>query len=199
MTNSKSKFITRSPRYIISDEDDNIIIFTSDQKNSTSCRADCLNISGSGLGFIVENDYAPDFGEIIKLDFNIPNQNKVSWWGRVVRLSEYSEEKWWKQNKKYENLVFVAIHFHDIPDGQREQIEDVLRIKFRNIQKAKLRALIQAQKDFLKLHLKSIILYFSLILLTFCFLWLLTLPFGNYDKDHGSPWGQRFRSILKSK
>ncbi|MCB0415657.1 MAG: PilZ domain-containing protein, partial [Bdellovibrionales bacterium] len=158
MSPTVKKFITRSPRYVIDENDSNFLLFKNDKPGSENCRAEFIDISGTGVAFIVESDFAPNFGEVIKLDFEVPGYQKVSWWGRVVRINEYSEQKWWKQTQTYEDLVFVGVHFHNLPEGQKEAIEKALYDKFKKIKIQRRKEKKQAIKAWVKTYGKTILI-----------------------------------------
>lgn len=196
MARKIKEFVKRAPRYMITPEDNCLCKFSKEHE-SESLTVEFHNISSTGLAFITDRDFAPQFGETIKLQFTLPHlDHKLEWWGRVVRMHELHTRQWWQNQDEKEDLVVVAVHFQNFPEGQKENIEQALRKQFVELRRKKRLQWILGFIQFLSNHKWKIIGISSLIVFTVAFLYFISRPSENYDAKRGSPWGQRFKSLI---
>lgn len=193
MARKLKQFLPRAPRYRISSEDDSKIFFRY-AGSSKVIEAEIINISVTGLGFVTTKENLPEYGEIIKIEFTVPESGKMAWNGKVLRINEYRKNKWWAQTEEAEdNFVFVGLQFHDLPPGHLETIHQGLQKKIDLVLERKKEERIKAIFDFIGLNKWKLIIYSVLIVSMLYFFFFITQPTGSYDSERGAPWGQRFK------
>ncbi|MCB0364095.1 MAG: PilZ domain-containing protein [Bdellovibrionaceae bacterium] len=193
MTQVLRRFVPRAPRYVLRPTDNRFLRFAyqDDRKHTFSTRF--LNVSETGLAFVVDRDCVPHIGDFIKVEFPVPGQEQVAWFARVVRIEEYRPPRAWQKRLDKENdEVMVAVRFHDLPDGHRSTIRDGLNHKFNEVLKERQKDSVFQLLSYITAHFWKACLYLGLALATFGILYAFSRPTPKYDKDRGSPWGQRY-------
>jgi hypothetical protein len=159
-----------------------------------------VDISTTGVSFVVPREQAPFIFDKIKVEIPLDGGEQIAWWGKTVRVEEYSRLKWYlKKDDFYEDQVLVAIRFEDLPEGHVARIRKTLDKKFTEIEAEK-RA--EARKNWALMwvnHTWEMVFYVAVVLLGFYVLWALAQPSENYDAEKGSPWGQRMWHLDPSK
>ena len=158
-----------------------------------------INISQTGLAFLVSQKVLregfPHVGESIKIEVPVPGGDQFAWWAKVVRIEEY--ENPWKRfesdNFWNEDLVMVAVRFENLPVGHLDILRTGLAKRFEEITAEEALHRRRELVEWWNLHWRSLFLYAVMTLMTFGLLYWLSLPGENYDAQHGSPWGQRFK------
>lgn len=188
------KLIRRAHRYILDPSDNHMLVFSGEQ-SAERIQADIINISTTGVGFLVDSEKAPHFGTIIKMQFSVPNHGIIAWWGRVVRVEVFERHKPWSKEATADKTeyVFVGIAFEHLPDGHLENLREGLKEKFIQVARRRRLQKLLVAWDFITQFKVQIILYTSLTLGTIYALYALTRPTENYDRHRGTPWGQRFQ------
>jgi hypothetical protein len=154
-----------------------------------------LNLSESGVAFLLSPDVEVHFGERMKVEIPVPSGERIAWWGRVVRVQEYEGRTWLfgKDPFRDDPKIMVAVRFDELPEGHSRAIR-------KGIEKSFMRAMReQHYRNWLyyrslALHnIGKVILYACLIAFTVAFLWYFTRPSANYDAKRGAPWGDRYK------
>ncbi len=191
------RFVARAPRYVLRTGDNQLLRFANNKVNHRSLTTRFVNVSETGLAFVVDQSQSPKMGEIIKLEFPVPGGEQVAWFGKVTRLEQIFDRPWWAERNaahKPED-VLVGVQFVDLPDGHRENIRAHLHQRFRDLlQEMRMRKFRIAQNWILD-HSWQILVYILASALTVTILYLLAQPNGNYDPKKGTPWGHRFDKV----
>ena len=141
-------------------------------------------------------DEAPQFGEMLKVEFTVPGMQKMAWWARVVRVSEIENKKWWMKKSEDDQFIakyaFVALNFKDLPSGHKNSIRTALHEKFLELQKLRRQRKLKQILEFINENKWKLLAFMSLLMLSVGVLYFLSQPSANYDPKRGSPWGQRF-------
>lgn len=192
MTQRLRKFIARAPRYVLRADDLQFLRFAPEENADNIYSTRFINVSETGLAFLVERDLVPNLGDVIKIEFPVPNSDTIAWFARVIRMEEY-ERGGWRPRHRRSDEILVGVRFLDLPEGHRKHIRKGLEEKF-------LEALKQNRKESLKSFLSYIfntysklIFYAVCALATFALLYYLAQPSDNYDAKRGAPWGERFK------
>jgi hypothetical protein len=165
-----------------------------DRRNSYATRF--INVSETGLAFLVDRDCAPHIGEFIKVEFPVPGTGQIAWFARVVRIEEYHPPRTWhKRLDKEDDEILVAVHFDDLPEGHRKAIRAGLNQKFTEVLKERQKDNFFQLMSFLTAHFWKTLLYVGLALATVAILYVFSRPNENYDPKRGAPWGQRFPAL----
>lgn len=195
MEQTARKFINRAPRYILRTTDNQMLRFAAHDDSHRSHTTRFINISETGLAFLIDRSSCPNIGEFIKLEFPVPGGEQIAWFGKVVRIEEYNPHPWWsdKKNEDPTSEIVVGVRFHDLPEGHKRSISSHLQEKFKQLYKDKQIAAYQLMIRFFVENLWKMFIYSLAAALAAGILYFLSLPTATYDAKHGSPWGQRFK------
>lgn len=194
MANPLRRFVARAPRYILRPNDNQMLRFAPNHVHNRSFSTRFVNVSESGLAFVIDRASAPRIGEFLKVEFPVPGGEQIAWFAKVVRLEEVDKHPWWNRQALAEDPgVLVGLQFHQLPRGHREAIRVHLQEKFHEIIKTRRSAKWRVVNEFLREYGWKIFMYAISTLLTFGILYLISRPTPSYDPEHGSPWGQRFK------
>ena len=176
MTETLKKFIPRAPRYVLKPVDERFLRFAlhDDRQHSYSTRF--LNVSETGLAFIVDRSSAPQMGDFIKLEFPIPGHEQVAWFARVMRIEQYppppdSEQK---HLDGREQEVLVAVSLYDLPEEHRTKIRKGLNLKFNEVLRERRKNNIFQFFSYITTHFRKALLYVALTLGAFALLYLFS-------------------------
>lgn len=189
------RFVPRAPRYVLRPNDNQMLRFAPNKVHNRSHSTRFLNVSETGLAFLIERSSAPTIGELIKIEFAVPGGEQIAWFAKVIRLEEYSPNAWWTHQDSLDHHrdVLVGIQFHQLPDAHRQSIRVHLQAKFREVLRNRQMARWENARTFFTEHGLKLLIYAISALLTFAILYLLSRPSPNYDSKRGAPWGQRFK------
>lgn len=188
------KFIPRAPRYVLRPSDEKFLRYAHHDERNRSFTTQIINLSETGIAFLVERESAPALGDVIKIEFPIPGGEQVAWFARVVRMEEFAPEEWGLNPRRLSgDEVMVGIHFLDMPEGHRQSIRKGLEAKFLELLRAQRQESLRAFWRFFLSHYGKVLVYLICAIATFSILYYLSLPSGNYDAKRGAPWGERFK------
>lgn len=195
MSQALRRFVPRAPRYILRPNDNQMLRFAPNKILNRSYSTRFMNVSESGLAFLIDKSSAPGIGEFIKVEFPVPGGEQIAWFAKVVRLEEFVPEDWWSEAKakEHENDVIVGIQFHQLPDGHRQAIRLHLQEKFHQVLKERSQARWRLTAHYFAEYGWQVVMYGIAAALAFSILYFLAQPSPNYDPKRGSPWGQRFK------
>ncbi len=183
MAEQLRKFVTRAPRYVLRPGDDQILRFAHQDEKNKSFTTRFLNISETGIAFLVDRSCLPLLGDQIKVEFPVPGGEQVAWFARVVRMEEVGTED-----------VMVGIHFSELPEGHKNLINQALSEKLLEILREQRKESLKSFLQYFIAHYGKVTLYIICSLLAFGLLYLLSLPTENYDPEKGGTlWGNRFK------
>ena len=191
------KFVARSPRYTLQPTDNRYIRFAREDEFGNTHTTIFIDISTTGLAFVIDRDQAPHLSDLIKVEIPLEDGQSVAWWARVVRVEEYTIKKWYMKRENFagQNPVLVAVQFEKLPVGHTVIIRKALDHKFKEVFKAHRRQKVLRSLSYLHTYGWRILVYVALTLATVWFLWYFAQPTPNYNPNAGSPWGQRFPSL----
>ncbi|MCB0363302.1 MAG: PilZ domain-containing protein [Bdellovibrionales bacterium] len=194
MKSNLRKFIPRAPRYVLKPNDEGFLRFASGHLPHHTCETILLNLSETGLAFLVETKSAPPIGDVIRIEFSIPGGDHLAWFAKVVRLEEPTRKMLWHQppDLKIEEHLIVGVRFQDLPAAQQKLIRLNLNKKFNEILSERYRAKVYEFLRFFADNFWRIISYLALTALTIFILYYFSRPDDNYDAKRGAPWGQRY-------
>jgi hypothetical protein len=199
MSNAARKLNDRAPRYILNPHEKKMVrVAPKNRRKHQIYELEIVDMSETGMSFIVNWNYLPKIGEILKVEFPVPgerrqggrNKNqKVAWFAEVVRL-EGPEER--PQNMQHFSGIKVAVRFVDLPEGHLHVLKGGLDRKLQAVQ-------IKVHWDQVqKLWSKSRYFVFEFAKLLFivgmaaAFFYFVTRKLGDYDPNRPVNWGERF-------
>lgn len=193
------KFVQRAPRYVLRPDDDRLIRFAAEAQraiNSVDYSTLFVNLSSTGLAFVVDDAQAPQLGARIKIEFTIPGDQRIAWFGEVVRIETFDPKKWYLNPKDFEHrsTQLIGIRFLEMPIAHRKAINKALNQKFLRLVKNQRWNSLLAFLRYGIHHFGKPFLVASLFGATFYFLYWISRPSENYDAQRGAPWGQRFQN-----
>ena len=147
-----------------------------------------LNVSETGIAFLMKIKEVPNVGEMLMLEFTPPGGNRIAWYGKVVRIELPQDRAAWKS---FSTMALVAVQFHKMPSAFRHEIREGLDIKFRQIEFRKRKEKFIAYAMWMQKHWKKILLYAFSLLFTAMTLYMLSRPTPNYNERDPSIWGER--------
>lgn len=83
-----ARYIARSPRYILQAQDNTLIRVAGPHQTPWEEGTEIKNVSLSGLCFTAANDFCPEVGELIKIQFEAPGASQMACFANVTRIEE---------------------------------------------------------------------------------------------------------------
>ncbi len=117
---SLARYHARSPRYILSTEDESLIRVAGPKQTPWEEGTEIKNVSLTGLGFTAPNDLCPVLGEVIKIQFTPPGSKQLACYAIVTRLEDVSIHS-----------KLVAVHFYKMEMAHRIALAQGLARKFK--------------------------------------------------------------------
>lgn len=191
------KFVVREPRYTLQSTDNRYIRFAREDEHGRTHTTIFIDISATGLAFVIDRDQAPHLSDLIKVEVPLKDGQSVAWWARVVRVEEYTVKKWYVKRENFvaENPVLVAVQFQNLPAGHTVAIRQALDHKFKEVFKTHRRQKFFRYLSFLQEYAWRLVMCAILTAATVFFMWYIAQPTPTYNPKNGSPWGQRFPSL----
>ncbi len=109
----------RAPRYMVEVGDNDVVRFAHMPKGSKTMHTRIINISESGMAFLVPYLTAPQIDEMIKVQFTAPNAESVACYAKVVRVQVH---RTYHKTKKPQTFKMVAVEFENLHPTQRQML-----------------------------------------------------------------------------
>ncbi len=109
MTGSLARYHARSPRYILDTQDNNLIRYSGAERLSWEEKTELKNVSLTGLSFTSARDLSPQLGEIIKIQFQVPQAETMACYAVVIRIQSIDES----------GMNEISVHFYKLDRLQR--------------------------------------------------------------------------------
>jgi hypothetical protein len=185
--NAVSKFIHREPRYVIRPTDSKLIKFAPVKKGNWIRTTEVVNISKTGIAFIVYKEPYPAIREVVKIEFHLPvSDEPVAWFGRVVRLQKLPED-----SDKNTERVLVAVNFENLPEGHKAAVAKSLKQAFGEIQKQQALRRRKRWKGWIKEYFGRFALVVGALIIFFAAMYFLTRSGESYNPEVPTAWGER--------
>ena len=78
MTGSLARYHARQPRYVLNANDNNLIRYSGAERLSWEEKTELKNISLTGLTFSAPIDIKPQLGEVIQIQFQVPESDYMA-------------------------------------------------------------------------------------------------------------------------
>jgi hypothetical protein len=174
MVQSLAKYHGRSPRYILNTDDDSLIRIAGPRQMPWEEGTEIKNISLTGLAFVAPSDLCPLLGEVIKIQFEVPESKSMACHAVVTRIDPLRQQK-----------MLVAVHFYKLEMAQRLALTQGLSRKLKDQVDQQLISdysqITLTAHDFLK------VLWMSSLLAVWAFLtWLMITGFELLRPSLGS-------------
>ncbi len=109
----------RAPRYEIEIGDNQIVRFAHMPRGSKAMHTRIINLSESGMAFLVPYLTAPQEGEKIKVEFTGPNSEPIACFAKVVRVQVH---KTYHKTRQPQTFKMVAVEFVQLHPKQRQML-----------------------------------------------------------------------------
>ncbi len=196
MSDTLRRFIPRATRYVLRPQDQKMLRFShQDEKGAEAIQETTLvDLSKTGLAFLIEREDAPLLGDLIKVEFAIPGGEQMAWWARVVRCEEHTKKIWWmRENPDFQDLIMIGVQFQNLPQMQQSHIQSNLDVRLKELMIQHRRVQMARLTSWFIYRGIRILLVSGFALAVLGMLYYLSLPSENYDAERGAPWGQRFK------
>lgn len=181
-------YIKRAPRYVLNANDNRFMRFARESVFNRTYTTEIVNLSETGMAFVVDRSLVPDLGEQMKIEFTPPNQEQIAWFARVVRIELPEDISGWKIQSREAR---VALQFENLPPAHLQAIRHGLREQFERLAFERKMQTYREIGLWLKQNASKIAVYAAASLIVFSILYSLTRPSPNYDAKHPVPWGER--------
>lgn len=190
---SVRKFVERAPRYTLRPTDNRMMRFAHEGEGGEVFATKIVDLSVSGLSFVVDRESSPFIYEMIKVEIPLPNGQQIAWWGKVVRMEEFADHKWYLKEEDFNDgaKVIVAVHFEQLPHAHVQRIKDALGPKFEELHNEKKKEAWKKLGALWADYTFQMLFYVAIIGAAAYLLWAISQPTDMYDAEKGSPWGQR--------
>lgn len=117
----------RAPRYVIEVGDNEVVRFAHSPRGSKTMHTRIVNLSESGMAFLVPYLTAPLEGERIKVEFTAPNSESIACFARVIRVQVH---RTYHAGREPQTFKMVAVEFQSLHPKQREMLSQGLQQQF---------------------------------------------------------------------
>lgn len=117
----------RAPRYMIELGDNEIVRFAHMPKGSKPMHTRIINISESGMAFLVPYLTAPQEGDKIKVEFTGPNAESIACFAHVRRVQVH---RTYHKSRTPQTFKMVAVEFEGMHAKQREMLSKGIQLQF---------------------------------------------------------------------
>lgn len=191
------KFMQRSPRYILRPQDRNDMRFSLQNTIGEGGieRTVMLNLSRTGVAFMVDRGHHPHLGEFVKVEIPIPGGEQIAWWGKVVRIEEYERSIWsFRKDPFHESSrVIVGLKFDNLPEAHSRALQKGIEQSFLQAMRDQRYRNFLYYKIFASQYFLRALMFAVLTALTVGFIYYFSQPDAKYDGKRGAPWGERFK------
>lgn len=118
---SLARYHARAPRYVLDTEDESLIRLSGAERLAWEENTELRDVSLTGLSFTAPQDLSPQIGEVIKIQFAVPQAQQMACYAVVIRIEKINQ---------FENLV--AVHFYKLDRTQRLNLVQGLSHKTKN-------------------------------------------------------------------
>jgi hypothetical protein len=196
MTEALRKFVQRAPRYILRPQDRKDMRFSLEHTIGQGGIESTLllNLSETGVAFVVDQSIAPKVGDRIKVEVPIPQGDRIAWWGNVVRTGVFEPRGWLKRDRFHnDSRIFVAVAFDELPEQHSRALRRGLNRSFLQAMRDQKYLTLNYYFKAIAENIFKILLYTLLTAAVIGFIYYFTLPSSNYDPNRGTMWGERFK------
>jgi len=189
-------FIQRAPRYVLRPTDRSTMRFSFQNTQGAGGIESTLliNLSETGVAFLVNRGGEPRLGDRVKVEVPIPQGETIAWWGSVVRINLYEPRTWFGRDQFMEHpKVMVALRFEELPEQHTRAIRRGLNRAFLKAMREQQYKTLDYYKTLLSENWIQALVYFALTAFLVLFIYWFTLPSDTYDAKRGAQWGDRFK------
>lgn len=122
------KYQPRAPRYVLSFKDNTVLRFAAYSQGSKKVHTRIVNLSESGMAFLLPMLDNPKMDEVIKVQFEAPHGSSIACFAKVVRIDTH---RVWDNHQSPKTFKLIAVHFINLPVQQQELIRSGLSKEFK--------------------------------------------------------------------
>lgn len=188
------KILDRAPRYVLDAADGKIVrVAPRNRRKNQIYHLEIVDVSETGMSFIVNWNYLPQIGEILKVEFPVPGEEnpprKVAWFAKVIRLEGQGERP---DSMRHFSGIKIAVEFIDMPPGHIKTLKTGLNQKTKKrISWQQAIESLRGHEDFFKV-LGQIVFLAGVVGAMYLFFKTYTETNLNYNPHRPVKWGERF-------
>ncbi len=118
----------RAPRYVIEVGDNEVVRFAMAPRGSKTMYTRIINLSESGMAFLVPYLTAPQMAEKIKVEFSAPNTESIACFAKVVRVQVH---RTYHSTQKPQTFKLIAVEFESLHPKQRKMLSEGLQLQLK--------------------------------------------------------------------
>ena len=191
------KYVSRAPRYVLRPQDRSVMRFSLERTLGEGGieKTVLLNLSETGMAFLVERGREPHLGDRVKVEIPIPGGDQIAWWAAVVRVEEFESTGWLYSRDPFEtdNQILIGLRFDKLPEPHSRAIRQGIHASFMQAMREQRMRTTAYYKAFFVDKVGKVIVYAILSLIAFGIVYWLAQPDAHYDAKRGAPWGERFK------
>lgn len=135
MTAHARLYFERAPRYVLHPLDHSMMRFKGLNPDFDSIvagdepvSAKVVNLSESGLSFLMSGPELPEVDEVIMVEFTIPGRKQIACYANVVRIDrQLKTQSDWQPESSEDSVVRIAISFHKMPSPFKRALHASLK------------------------------------------------------------------------
>lgn len=191
------QFVSRSSRYTLRPQDKNLMRFsleTSGSGKGAIQETILLNLSQTGVGFLVDAATAPHMGDRVMVEIPVPSGDQVAWWAKVVRIEEFVPKRRFSQRDEFfeDRKFIIGLRFEALPDAHSAALRKGIEDSFLKIMRDQ-RYLNWLYYKTVARRAGEVLFYIALAAAAAYFIYWLAQPDANYDAKRGALWGERIK------
>lgn len=106
------RYFERPPRYVLNASDNSMMRFRDSEPNGLPVNANVVDVSATGMAFVMEGPEIPYLHETLKVEFTIPGKQQIACFANVVRIDLVKK---WHPDRGEEFATKVALKFQELP------------------------------------------------------------------------------------
>lgn len=191
------KYVPRAPRYVLRPHDRSEMRFSL-QNTFGQPRVEktiLLNLSESGVAFLVERREEFKLGDHVMVEVPIPSGEQIAWYAKVVRIQEFEPRNWRFRKDPFEEtqMMLIGLKFDTLPEPHSRAIRQGIEKSFMQAMRDQQYRNWLYYKAFFLQNIVKVTFYALLAAAAFGFIYWFSLPDAKYDAKRGTLWGERFK------
>lgn len=147
-------------------------------------KAEIFDVSHLGIGFRTSDEDSPKIGDLIAVEFKLPNSPQMAWFARVVRIELDHIEV---ENTSNKHVLKIGARFVEMPEIQQKKLENSIDHLLDHTHHEDHETRMSNIRQALHIHIPTELPYWNWLKasLLFIFSIILAFYFINYMKSVG--------------
>lgn len=122
------KYQARAPRYVLNFKDNSVLRFAAYSQGNKRMHTKIVNLSESGMAFLLPMLDNPKMDEVIKVQFEAPHGTSIACFAKVVRVDTH---RTFDNYHTPQTFKLIAVNFVNLPEKQQDMIRTGLTKEFK--------------------------------------------------------------------